>query len=164
MRMNDTNRPPFFPMMINLSGQKVLIVGGGNVASRRAFTLKKCGAEIVAVSPKFSRDFPPVAKRIEREFDPADLTSDFTLVIAATNSRIINHKIFLMAEDMNLPVNVSDCKEECTFFFPSMISCGSVCASVCSAGESPSLTHRLSERLRKVWPIWITDENNRKIR
>ena len=76
MRMNDTNRPPFFPMMINLSGQKVLIVGGGNVASRRAFTLKKCGAEIVAVSPKFSRDFPPVAKRIEREFDPEDLAPE----------------------------------------------------------------------------------------
>lgn len=162
--MNDANRPPFFPMMINLSGRKVLIVGGGNVASRRAFTLKKCGAEIVAVSPKFSRDFPTVTKRIEREFDSSDLTQDFSLVIAATNDRITNHKIFLMAADMNLPVNVADCKEECTFFFPSMISCGSVCASVCSAGESPSLTHRLSERLRKVWPIWITEENTHKIR
>ena len=162
--MNDSIRPPFFPMMIDLSGRKVLIVGGGNVASRRAFTLKKCGAEITAVSPKFSRDFPSVAKRIEREFDSADLTPDFSLVIAATNNRITNRKIFLIAQSLNLPVNVADSKDECTFFFPSMIDFGSVCASVCSAGESPSLTHRLSERLRKVWHIWITEENNRKIR
>ena len=162
--MSEQNRPPFFPMMINLSGRKVLIIGGGVIASRRASTLKNCGAEIVAVSPKFCAQFPSVTLRIERAFVPEDIDSDFALVIAATDDRITNHKIFCMAESLGLPVNVADCKEECSFFFPSLISCGCVGVSVCSAGESPSLTHRLSERLRKVWPIWITEENNRKIR
>lgn len=161
--MSDSNRPPFFPMMINLSGRKVLIVGGGGVASRRALTLKKCEAEITAVSPKFSPQFPSVSLRIERAFVPEDINSSFALVIAATNDRMTNHEIYLMAESLSLPVNVADCKEECTFFFPSLINCGSVAVSVCSAGESSSLTHRLSDRLRKVWSIWITEENNRKI-
>ena len=162
--MSESKRPPFFPMMINLSGRKVLIVGGGLVASRRALTLKTCGAEITAVSPKFCAQFPSVSLRIEREFIPEDVTSDLSVVIAATNNRLANHRIYCIAESLGLPVNVADCKEECSFFFPSLINCGSVAVSVCSAGESSSLTHRLSDRLRKVWPIWITEENTHKIR
>ena len=161
--MSESNRPPFFPMMINLSGRKVLVVGGGIVASRRALTLKKCGANIIAVSPKFSPQFPSGTLRIERAFVPEDVTSDLALVIAATDNRMTNHEVYLMAESLGLPVNVADCKEECSFFFPSLINSGNVGVSVCSAGESSSLTHRLSDRLREVWPIWITEENNRKI-
>ena len=162
--MTDSNRPPFFPMMINLSCKKVLIVGGGLVASRRALTLKNCGAEIKAVSPKFSPQFPSVSLRIEREFVPEDVTSDLSIVIAATNNRFTNHKVYCIAGSLGLPVNVADCKEECSFFFPSLINCGNIAVSVCSAGESSSLTHRLSDRLREVWPIWITEENTHKIR
>ena len=161
--MSESNRYPFFPMMINLSARKVLIAGGGLVASRRALTLTKCGAEITAVSPKFTRHFPPVTLRIERSFIPEDITPELALVIAATNNRTVNHEIYLTAQSLGIPVNVADCKPECSFFFPSLITSGSVGVSVCSAGESASLTRRLSDRLRKVWPMWITEENNRKI-
>ena len=164
MRMSDTNRPPYFPMMINLSGRRVLIAGGGNVASRRAETLMKCGAEIVAVSPEFCADFPRNTQRIVRPFSPDDITPDFSLIIAATNDRAVNHNIHLMAARLHIPVNVADCKAECDFFFPSMINAGNVSVSVNTAGVSPSLTRRLSDRLRKVWPIWITEENDRKLR
>ena len=161
--MPDPERPPFFPMMIDLRGSKVLIVGGGHVASRRAGTLLRCGAEIVAVSPEFIPDFPGGTHRITREFLPDDITGDFTLIIAATNNRAVNHLVHVMAGTKHIPVNVADSQEECTFFFPSLINSGPYAASVCTAGISPSLTRRLSDRLREVWPIWITEENNRKI-
>ena len=157
-------RPPYFPMMIDIEGRRVLIVGGGHVASRRAGTLLRCGAEIVAVSPEFAPRFPEGTRRITRKFSPDDITPEYSLVIAATNDRTVNHLVRVMAVCAGIPVNVADCQEECDFFFPSMISEGSVSASVCSAGASPSLTHRLSERLRRVWPIWITQENDRKTR
>ncbi len=161
--MKKSNPPPYFPMMINLSGRKVLIAGGGHIASRRADTLLRCGAEIIAVSPKFCDNFPTEALRVTRPFRNEDITPDLALVIAATNDRAVNHNIHVMAGNLHIPVNVADCQSECDFFFPSLINSGNVAASVNTAGISPSLTRRLSERLRKVWPMWIADENNRKI-
>ena len=84
------SRPPFFPMMIDLWRKRVLVVGGGRVAARRAETLVRCGAEVAAVSPEFCAEFPEAARRIPRAFTPDDVSKDFSLVIAATDSRKIN--------------------------------------------------------------------------
>ncbi len=152
-------RPPFFPMMIDIAGQKVLVVGGGHIASRRAVTLMKCGAEIHAVSPAFCEEFPEVSERITRCFVPDDVTGDFALVIAATNDRHTNSLVHITAKTKHIPVNVADCPGECDFFFPSLIASGSAAVSVCSAGTSSRLTRRLSDRLRKVWASWVSEDN-----
>lgn len=152
-------RLPFFPMMVDISGRKVLIVGGGHVASRRAETLLRCGAEIIAVSPEFAPEFPEGTRRIARKFSPDDITAGLSLVIAAANDRSVNHTVHLIARKASIPVNVADCQEECDFFFPSLINSGPVAVSVSTAGKSSSLTRRLSDRLRNIWPVWIAEEN-----
>ena len=67
------SRPPFFPMLIDLSGKKILVVGGGKIASRRTETLIRCGADVTAVSPNFCKDFPESSQKISREFQPSDI-------------------------------------------------------------------------------------------
>ena len=150
-------RPPYFPMMIDLMGKHVLIAGGGHIASRRADTLLRCGAEIFAVSPEFSPDFPKAAHRITRPFSTDDITPEFTLIIAATDSREVNSLIHSLAAKAGIPVNVCDSQDECDFFFPSLINHENVAVSVCSAGLSPALTHKLSDKLRKVWVSWVSE-------
>ncbi|MBQ3447903.1 MAG: bifunctional precorrin-2 dehydrogenase/sirohydrochlorin ferrochelatase [Synergistaceae bacterium] len=159
--MTDSRQAPFFPMMVDLKGRKILIAGGGAVASRRAGTLLTCGAEITAVSPSFIPGFPEGILRVARKFSPDDIAPGLSLIVAATNDRAVNHMIHVMAKSAGIAVNVADCQEECDFFFPSLINSGPVAVSVCSAGIMPSLTRRLSDRLRRVWPIWITQENDR---
>ncbi len=156
--MSDFERPPFFPMMVNLHGKRVIVVGGGNIASRRADTLLRCGAEVVAVSPEFCDEFPKNTYRVTREFLPKDIACDVSLVVAATNNRETNRLIHDTAKALHIPVNVADSQEECDFFFPSLINCGNVSVSVCTAGLSPELTHLLSDRLRKVWASWVERE------
>ena len=156
--MSDFERPPFFPMMINLQGKRVIVVGGGNIASRRADTLLRCGAEVIAVSPEFCDEFPKDTHRVTREFLPEDIAGDVSLVVAATNNRETNRLIHDTAKALHIPVNVADSQEECDFFFPSLINCGNVAVSVCTAGLSPELTRSLSDRLRKVWPSWVEYE------
>ncbi|MBQ7544273.1 MAG: bifunctional precorrin-2 dehydrogenase/sirohydrochlorin ferrochelatase [Synergistaceae bacterium] len=150
-------RHPYFPMMIDLQGKHVFIAGGGRVASRRADTLLRCGALITAVSPVFSPAFPEAARRITRPFLPEDLTADFVLAVAATNSRETNALICSVAHALAIPVNVCDNKTECDFFFPSLISHDYAAVSVCTAGISASLTRRLSDKLRKVWDSWVRE-------
>ncbi len=155
-------RPPFFPMMIDLMGKNVLIVGGGHIAARRADTLLRCGAELLAISPNFCPEFPHATNvsRLLRPFRPEDLTPKFSLIIAATDSRPVNSLVHSLANALNIPVNVCDSQEECDFFFPSLINHENVAVSVCSAGISAGLTKRLSDKLRTLWPSWVNDENS----
>ena len=144
-------------MMIDLLGKTVLVVGGGNVAARRTETLLRCGAVVRAVSPFFRSDFPQAAERIVRPFMPEDITSDYALVIAATDSRNTNTLIHSLAKSLGIPVNVCDSQEECDFFFPSLINHEYAAVSVCTAGISARLTKRLSDKLRRVWTSWVIE-------
>ncbi|MBQ6435568.1 MAG: bifunctional precorrin-2 dehydrogenase/sirohydrochlorin ferrochelatase [Synergistaceae bacterium] len=156
---NENNsRPPFFPMMIDISGKNILIVGGGKVAARRADTLLRCGAKVKAVSKDFISDFPVEAEKIIREFQPEDINQNFEFIIAATNDRNVNNLICRISHEKNIPVNVSDNKNECDFFFPSLINYKNIAVSVCSAGLNKSLTKKLSDLLRKFLPAWIQNK------
>lgn len=157
MKDLELTRPPFFPMLIDLEGRKVLIVGGGRIASRRTKTLLTCGANITAVSPNFCEDFPECVEKITREFKPDDISENFSLVISATNSRSVNELVCKIARAMRIPVNITDDHDECDFFFPSLINCNNVAVSVNTAGISSTLTRRLSDRLREVWPLWVQE-------
>ena len=155
--MKNFERPPFFPMMIDLQDKNVLIIGGGQVAARRAKTLLTCGARVKAISKNFYSKFPQVHEKITRGFEVEDITTNFVLVIAATNDREINRLIHDLAHEKNIPVNVADSKTECDFFFPSLIACDNVAVSVSSAGLSYKLTQKLSERLRNLWTLWVNE-------
>ena len=155
--MQNESRSPFFPMMIDIHDKNVLIIGGGQVASRRAKTLLTCGAKVHAVSCEFIDEFPECTEKITRAFEPDDIDSGFIFVIAATDSRETNRLIHDIAKSKGIPVNVSDSQSECDFFFPSLIAHESVAVSVNSAGISSSLTRRLSDRLRRVWSSWVEE-------
>lgn len=149
----------YFPMMINLINKKVLIVGGGKIASRRAFTLLKCGADVTCVSPDFCDDFPENTTKIFRAFKPDDLNEIF-LVTAATDNRNVNHFVAIEAKKRNILVNIADCKSECDFYFPSLITSKIkpyVAVSVCSAGISSVITKKLSDKLRNIWDFWVQE-------
>lgn len=155
-RLLGAERPPLFPLMTDIEGCDVLVVGGGNVASRRAQTLLKCGARVRAVAPVFCCDFPDGAVRIERAFEPDDIVGA-VLVTAASDDREVNALAGREARRRGIPVSVADAAGEGSFFFPSLIESGGAAVSVSSAGMSCSLTRRLSDRLRAVWPGWVRE-------
>ena len=160
--MKNFSRPPFFPMMIDINGREILIIGGGHIASRRAETLLRCGAIITAVSPEFCESFPEVFEYREKFFEPKDIDEKFDLVFAATNSREINKLVHDTAKAKKIFVNVCDCQDECDFFFPSLINVENVAVSVCTAGFDSKLTRKLSHKLRRVWPLWVEKIRNAK--
>ena len=156
-RMLGLSRPPLFPVMRDIEGRLVLVVGGGAVARRRAETLLRCGARVRAVSPRFCADFPEVAERLQRAFAPEDLDGAL-LAVAASGSRTTNREASRRARERGIPVSVADNAAEGDFFFPSLVASGAAAASVSSAGLSCSLTRRLSDRLRAVWEGWVAEE------
>ena len=150
-------RPPLFPLLLDLEGQRVLVAGGGSVALRRTVTLLRCGARVRAVSPVFRDDFPREAERSLRPFEPGDLEG-MSLAVAASDDREVNRQVGREARARGIPVSVADAAAEGSFFVPALVASGEAAASVSTAGLSCAMTRRLADRLRAVWESWVAEE------
>src|ERR1700723_4745866 len=146
----------YFPAFFDLNGQKVLIVGGGEVALRKISLLERTGASIILVAPKIA---PQIRTRAEagrltlvgREFAAEDLDGA-RLVIVATSRRAVNRWIAKLSESRNIPVNVVDDREASRFIVPAIIDRDPVMVAISTGGTSPVLARRLRERLEAMIP------------
>ena len=146
----------YFPVFFDLAGQKVLVVGGGEVALRKITLLERSGAAISVVAPKVA---PALEERAAagtitlavREFAPQDLDGA-RLVIVATSRRAVNRWIANLSESRNIPVNVVDDAQASRFIVPAIIDRDPVLVAISTGGASPVLARRLRERLESLVP------------
>jgi uroporphyrin-III C-methyltransferase/precorrin-2 dehydrogenase/sirohydrochlorin ferrochelatase len=158
----------YFPVFFDLKGQKVLVVGGGEVALRKVSLLQPTGALITLVAPRIDPELTERAAAgtlaIEsREFIPGDL-DDMRLVIVATSRRAVNRWIATLCESRAIPVNVVDDREASRFIVPAIVDRDPVLVAVSTGGTSPVLARRLRERLEAAIPksfgelaVWLRD-------
>lgn len=146
----------FFPLFFRLSGRKVLIVGGGEVAERKVKQLVKFGAKITLISPRITEKLSVLAADGEIIWQKRSYRSPeaqgYSLVIATTDSREVNRRIYDDAVEMNIPLNVVDEPELCTIYFPAVINRGDFTIAMGSDGRAPFLTRAVKEELEKLIP------------
>lgn len=143
---------PRFPLFVKLFGVRAVVFGGGPVAVRRANVMADFGADVTVIAPEISSG-PLKAAVHRRPYAPGDCAG-FGMALAATDSREVNHAIFLEARGAGIPVNVSDAPEECDFFFPAVARRDSVVIGVTASGTDHRLAketaHRIRERLDEL--------------
>ena len=119
---------PRFPAFIDLDGKQVLVVGGGEIASRRVKTLLRFGADVTVVAPQGSAAVEAWASegkiRWEKRKYRDDVSPRFALVTAATDDRALNRAVGEAAKALRIPVSVSDSREESSFYFPAVVEEG----------------------------------------
>jgi uroporphyrin-III C-methyltransferase/precorrin-2 dehydrogenase/sirohydrochlorin ferrochelatase len=82
-----------YPLFLDLTGRRVLVVGGGAVATRRIADLVEAGADITVVAPRIDAAIDPGRSRVEtREFADADLDGCW-LVLACTDDPEVNGQV-----------------------------------------------------------------------
>jgi uroporphyrin-III C-methyltransferase/precorrin-2 dehydrogenase/sirohydrochlorin ferrochelatase len=146
----------YFPVFFDLKGQKVLIVGGGEVALRKISLLERTGAMLSVVAPEVAPEVMARAaagkvKLAIREFTPDDLDGA-RLVIVATSRRAVNRWIAKLSDARGIPVNVVDDRRASRFIVPAIIDRDPVVVAVSTGGASPVLARRLRERLEALIP------------
>jgi uroporphyrin-III C-methyltransferase/precorrin-2 dehydrogenase/sirohydrochlorin ferrochelatase len=146
----------YFPVFFDLKAQKVLIVGGGEVARRKLSLLESAGACVTVVAPQVVAEIQERAaagkiRLAVREFVPEDLDGA-RLVIVATARRAVNRWIAALSEARSIPVNVVDDREASRFIVPALIDRDPVLVAVSTGGTSPVLARRLRERLEAAIP------------
>ncbi len=144
---------PLFPIFLDLRGKKVLIVGGGHVALRKAERLAPYGASITAVAPEFAPGFAALGgvTALERRFQPGDVEGS-ALVIAATDDAELNAAVSELCAWEGIPVNVVDDLALCSFVFPALVRRGELSVGISTGGASPSAAQYIRRLVEEQVP------------
>lgn len=145
--------PQYYPICLSLERKPCLVVGGGEVALRKALSLLAAGADVTVVSPRFCEELRNLSgiRRIERPFRESDAAGAL-LVYAATDDPAVNTAVAAAAREHGALVNVVDTPAECDFIVPSSLTRGRLTISVATAGAAPALAQRLRRELEELFP------------
>lgn len=149
----------YFPIFLRLTGQPVVVIGGGDVAARKALLLARAGAVITVIAPVLCEALKERLARRElqhlaEEFRPEHLQGA-RLVVAATDVQSVNAWVSRSAEARHIPVNVVDDRELSRFIMPAIVDRSPVIVAVGSSGDAPVLTRRLREKLEAFLPMGL---------
>ena len=141
----------YYPVNLDLAGRKVLVIGAGTVAHRKAQSLVECGAQVTVVSPKFCAALARMKgiRRVQRGYRKTDLRGA-CLVISATDSQAVNRRAWEHGRAAGIPVNVVDQPELCTFTVPAVCRRGDIVIAISTGGGSPALSGRIRERIEET--------------
>jgi len=141
---------------MNIQSQDCLVVGGGQVAARKVFLLKRAGAQITLVSPELCHELQDLADKAEiqhlAETFSAEQITNQRIIIAATDDESVNKQVSEVATAKGIPVNVVDAPELCSFITPSMIDRSPVQIAISTGGSSPVLARLLRAKLETMIP------------
>lgn len=150
----------YFPIFLRITDQPVVVIGGGEVAARKASLLLRAGANISVISPELCASLQDSAARgelqhIAEAFRP-DHLHNARLVIAATDSHEVNAWVSRQAEARHIPVNVVDDRELSRFIMPAIVDRSPVIVAIGSSGDAPVLTRRLREKIEALLPSGLS--------
>lgn len=143
----------YYPIYLDLRDRPCLIVGGGQVAERKALSLLEAGANVTVISPSLTQKLQELSQsgkiiHLPKTFDDKDLTGAL-LVIAATDSREVNTSIGRLCKKRNILVNVVTPPDESSFIVPSVVERGDLLIAVSTSGLSPALSKKIRQELEE---------------
>jgi len=151
-----------FPMFVDISGRKCVVVGGGRVALRKVETLLKYGGDVLVVSreicPEIRALLPTDACLVmEAGLELEPLIEGAVLLVAASGDRQLNHRLAVLCHSRAVPVNVIDAPEECSFQFPAVVQRGEISIGINSGTNSPALTRNIRRKIEEDLPEYYGD-------
>ena len=144
----------YLPLFHSLKGRTVLIVGGGEIALRKARLLSEAGARLRVVAPSIEAQLAELVEAgagecLDRGYDPQDLQG-CVLAIAATDDEPLNAAVSQHASALGMPVNVVDSPQLCSVIFPAIVDRSPLVIAVSSGGDAPVLARLIRARI-ETW-------------
>jgi precorrin-2 dehydrogenase len=152
---------PLFPVFIKLADRPCLVVGAGEIALAKIYSLLQSGARITVVAPEAKSAIREMARsgRLvwnKRKYQASDLAGAF-LAIAGTSDFALNHEVFVEAERRGILCNAVDDPPNCDFYFPAVVRRGDLQIAISTAGESPAFAQKLRCALENALDFNVGD-------
>ena len=116
----------FFPLFVDLTEKKAVVIGAGKIATRRIKTLLPFVKSLKVIAPEAGEEVLCLAGENELEYvQKAYETEDIKeadLVIAATDRREVNEQVYADCKNAGILVNIASCQQKCDFQ-----GCGASC-------------------------------------
>lgn len=141
----------YYPVFLDLTGRRCIVIGGGVVAERRVDGLLAAGAHVTVVSPEISEGLRRLIlqsslEHLARKYERGDLAG-FAIAFVATDDGTVNAAVFDEARTRGIWVNCADDPSHCDFISPAVIRRGQLAVAISSEGASPAATRAIREEL-----------------
>jgi len=144
-----------YPIFLELSGRRVVLVGGGAVAVRKAEALLAAGARLVVVTAQASDTLTSLCTRTGAELIRSKYSKQYiaqaVLVIAATNDAKTNEQVYRDCQALEILCNVVDSPELCDFFVPAVVKRGDLQIAIGTDGYCPAYAGHVRKQLEAVF-------------
>jgi len=153
---NKRVRMAYFPMFVDMESLKILVVGGGEIATEKLEKLLDFTQEITVIS----KDFSPSAKQLiqnhdlehfKRAYKTGDLKG-FDIVIVATDTQKLHQEIYEESRGQRVWVNSVDNTDYCDFIFPSYVKKDDLTVAFSTGGASPAFAKQIRRHFEKIIP------------
>lgn len=145
-----------YPVVLKVENRRCVVVGGGQVATRKVTTLLDAGAQICLISPAISPTLQQLAdagrielRRVAYRPDHLAEIKPF-LVIAATDNPAVNQQVAADAERLNSLVNVVDAPSHSDFTNMATIQRGPIVVGIASGGTSAALSAYIKAQIEAI--------------
>lgn len=153
-----------YPIFLDLSGRRTVLVGGGTVALRKAESLLEAGARVVVIAHKPSEAMTALSANKAAELIRARYAKQYltgaVLVIAATDDRTVNEQVYRDCQELEILCNVVDDPPLCDFFVPAVVRRGDLQIAIGTDGYCPAY----AGHLRKKLEILFTEQHGQFLR
>ena len=144
----DKSQMMFLPVSINITGKKILIVGGGRIASHKIGFLEQFTKNITVVGLEVIDAIKQRISFIEKQYEKSDLPGYF-LVYACTNIIELNRQVKADAESLGILCNVVDNPVLCDFVSPAIYKHDIYTVSVGSNAQNVYKSIEIRDRIKE---------------
>ena len=147
---------PFqFPLALEITGRRCVVVGSGLVAEGKVRALLDAGAAVVLIAEEISAGLAELARRgevelVERAYRRGDLAG--ALLVFTTGDRSQNAAVFAEAEATNVLCNAHQDSAHCHFASPTVTRRGDLVVAVSTGGRAPTLAGHVRDALSAGLP------------
>ena len=144
-----------YPIFLELSGRRAIVIGAGAVAARKTKSLLDAGARLVIVADKIDDVLTSLYQGTNAELIKSKYSKDYltgaVLVIAATGDRQLNRQIYKDCQELEILCNVVDEPQLCDFFVPAVVKRGDLQIAICTEGHSPAYAGHIRKKLEQTF-------------
>ncbi|MGI6011052.1 MAG: precorrin-2 dehydrogenase/sirohydrochlorin ferrochelatase family protein [Ruminococcus sp.] len=138
-----------FPLFVDLTEKKAVVIGAGKIASRRIAVLSKFTPNITVVADRVDDSVKEMEKEglltlRQKRYQREDLYGA-DLVIAGTDDRQLNNEIYSVCKCLGILVNVISDRNKCDFHFPGIVKKDRLVIGINAGGSD----HRLAKKTRE---------------
>ena len=142
----------YMPLFVDLHGREILIIGGGEVALRKASQFSSAGADITVVAPEIRQEFKklPGVRLITRKAVEDDISDQFFAVVIASNNKETNESLSKICKEKCIIADRCDDHSKSDFITGSITTSGSIINATVSGGN-PSISRFINKEVEKLF-------------